>query len=230
MKDKSRDQLRSFLIGSLLGDCYASPEACQWTWGNVDRSYIEWKAAFARRHLGLPCNVCAVADSSCKDGVMYCFRAAGRKGRLRVYRKWFYPPSGRKTITRHVRHLDHPIGLVVLILDQGSCRGGLTRNHINGNTYYRKPTVRIHLNAHDAEELALFQEALRANFGLETSLQKKSKGYLDVYFNTRQTQDLWALIRPWLPDLPIVSRKFHPLIRQTTNAHLVQRPRGVELG
>ena len=90
--------------------------------------------------------------------------------------------------------------------------------------------MRIHLNAYSAEELALFQESLRANFGLETSLQKKSKGYLDVYFNTRQTQDLWALIRPWLPDLSIVSRKFHPLICQTTNAQLVQRPRGVEIG
>lgn len=229
MKDKARDQLRSFLLGSLLGDAYAAPESCQWTWGNVDRAYVEWKAAFARRHLGLPCRVRELDDASCRDGKMYCFTAAGRHGRLRVYRQWFYPGSGKKRITKHVRHLDHPIGLVILILDQGSCRGGMTTNSRNGNPYYRKPTVRIHLNAHSRAELELFQKALNENFGLETSLQRKSTGYLDVYFNTRQTQLLWSIIKDYVPDLHIARKKFHPIISQTTNAHLIQRPRGVEI-
>jgi hypothetical protein len=229
MSDKSRDMVRSFLIGSLLGDTYASGTSYQWCWGNIDRGYVEWKAGFIRKHLGLPARVNAVQGQSCRDGVIYCFSAANRKGRLRIYRNWFYDPSGRKCITRRIRHLDHPLGLVVLILDQGSCRGGVTMDHKTGNYYYRKPSIRIHLNAYSEPELIMFQAAMLENFGLDTTLQRKSKGYLDVYFNTRQTQSLWQLLQPWMPEIDFARRKFHPLINQTTNAHLVKRHRGVEI-
>jgi len=229
MSDTSRDTVRSFLIGSLLGDSSASAIAYQWHWGNIDRGYVEWKAGFVRKHLGLPARVHAVNDPSCRDGVMYCFSAASRKGRLRIYRNWFHDSNNRKCITSKIRHLDHPLGLVVLILDQGSCRGGLTVDHKTGNQYYRKPTIRIHLNAYSEPELILFQAAMLENFSLDTSLQRKSKGYHDVYFNTRHTQELWSMLQPWIPEIGIASRKFHPLISQTTNAHLVQRPRGVDI-
>lgn len=229
MSDATRDQVRSFLIGCLLGDSHANAVTCQWHWGNVDRQYVEWKAAFVRRHLGLRCNVWIQKDPSCKDGFMYCFTAASKKGRLRIYREWFHNKHGRKCITGRIRHLDHPLGLVTLILDQGSCRGGVTTDSNTGNPYYRKPTVRIHLNAHSEGELMLFQASLLENFELETTLQRKAGGHLDVYFSTKQTQRLWKILQPHLPELAIVKRKFHPLISQTTNAHLIQRDRGVRV-
>lgn len=229
MGDSTRDEIRSFLIGSLLGDSSANIGNCQWHWGNIDRQYVEWKAGYVRKNLGFRSRVREQLDPSCKDGKMYCFTAAGVKGRLRIYREWFHDKYNQKRITGKIRHLDHPIGLVVLILDQGSCRGGLTKDHKTGSDYYRKPTIRLHLNAHGESELILFQAAMLENFDLETSLQRKSNGYLDVYFGTKSTQALWRLISPYVPDLNIAKRKFDPLISQTTNAHLVRRSRGVNI-
>lgn len=229
MNDRTRDEARSFLIGSLLGDCYANGDSYQWHWGNVDRGYVEWKAALARRYLKMRCQVWEQKDDSCKDGAMWCFTAASRKGRLKVYRNWFYDRHDVKRITGRVRHLDHPLGLVILILDQGSCRGGVTQDSRMQRPYYRKPTVRLHLNAHSESELILFQASLLENFDLETTLQRKAKGHLDVYFSTRETQRLWTLIQPWVPDIGFARKKFHPLISQTTNAHLIQRNRGVKI-
>lgn len=233
IKDATHDReaVRSFLIGTLLGDCSVSKHhTYQWRWGNVDRQYVEWKSSFVRKALRMPCRVTREEDLSCTDGAMHLFSAASRKGRLRVYAEWFHDSSWTKRITRKIQHLTHPIGLVALLLDQGSCRGGLTRNHHNGNAYYRKPSVRFHLNAHSEPELMLFQGALWKNFGLESTLQRKAKGHLDVYLGTKATQEFWTQVRPYCPDLTIVQRKLHPLISQTTNAHLVQRSRGIEIG
>jgi len=160
---------------------------------------------------------------------MYKFTAAQTSGRLRIYRDWFYDKTGVKRITSKIRFLDHPLGLVALILDQGSCRGGLTKDSKTGNQYYRKPTIRISLNNHSRQELELFQEALKVNFNLESSLQKKGKGYLDVYFSTSASQQLWALIKDLVPNIPTARKKFHPFILQTTNSKLVKRSRGVDL-
>jgi hypothetical protein len=232
MTKVTRDEVRSFLIGTLLGDCYASP-TYQWQWSNTEQNYVEWKASFIRRYLGASCSVLESKDSTCANGFMYRFALCSNKGRLRIYRNWFYAKDGKKHITKRIRHFDHPLGLAVLILDQGSCRGGLTKDYKTGNTYYRKPTVRIHLNAYPEEELVLFQQALKTNFDLTTTLQKKrsgkSDGLIDVYFGTTETQKLWTLIKPWVPDLVFARKKFHPLIIQTTNAKYVQRQRGCAL-
>lgn len=229
MTKACRDEVRSFLIGSLLGDSSANGDSYQWHWGNIDRNYVEWKAGYVRTHLNMRCAVWVQNDASCRGGKMYCFTAANRKGRLKVYRNWFHDSSGKKRITKKIRFLDHPIGLAVLILDQGSCRGGLCVNSKTGDNYYRKPSVRIHLNAHGEDELELFQEAIRGNFGLTTSLQSKSNGYWDVYFSTKETQVLWEIVSPWVPRIAFATKKFHPLISQTTNAHLVRRERGVTI-
>lgn len=229
MTQACRDEVRSFLIGCLLGDTYANGDSYQWHWGNVDKGYVEWKAAYVRKNLRMKCKVWEQNDPTCRDGKMYCFAAASRKGRLKVYRNWFYLPNGKKTITSKIRFFDHPIGLAVLILDQGSCRGGLDINHKNGQYYYRKPSVRLHLNAHNEDELLLFQETLVRNFGLKTSTHRKSGGYSDLYFGTRETQKLWGLISEWVPQIGFAKKKFHPIISQTTNAHHVKRPRGVRI-
>ncbi len=227
---RSRDALRSFLIGTLLGDCHAS-SVYQWQWSNTSLDWVEWKAAYIRKRMGFSCNVHRTEDNSCKSGYMYGFTAASNKGRLRVYRNWFYDKTNVKRITKKIQHLDHPLGLTALILDQGSCRGGLDKNHKTGNFYYRKPTVRIHLNKHSLDELVLFQDALKQNFDLRTSIQIKNKvtGYPDLYFGTKATQDLWVLIKPTVPDIPFANKKFHPLISQTTNAKFVKRSRGVNI-
>jgi len=227
-RSSSRNEVRSFLIGTLLGDCHVSRVA-QWQWSNTTRDWVDWKAAFVRANLGYPCVVSEYVDHTCRNGFMYKFTAAQTSGRLRIYRDWFYDKTGVKRITSKIRFLDHPLGLVALILDQGSCRGGLTKDSKTGNQYYRKPTIRISLNNHSRQELELFQEALKVNFNLESSLQKKGKGYLDVYFSTSASQQLWALIKDLVPNIPTARKKFHPFILQTTNSKLVKRSRGVDL-
>jgi hypothetical protein len=224
----SRNELRSFLIGTLLGDCHVSPTH-QWQWRNTTKDWVEWKAAYIRANLGFSCNVHESKDLSCKSGFIYGFDACSSKGRLKVYSDWFYDKNRIKRITKKIKHFNHPIGLMVLLIDQGSCRGGLTKDHKTGNTYYRKPTARIHLNKHSLEELTLFQKALISNFGLETTLQQKNSKYLDVYFNTRSSQLLWKLIGPYVPNIQTAKRKFDPFIFQTTNANYVQHKSNVDL-
>lgn len=227
-RSDSRNEVRSFLIGTLFGDCHVT-STFQWQWSNTTRDWVEWKAAYVRANLGFPCNVSENVDLSCRNERMYKFTAAQSRGRLKIYRNWFYDKFGTKRITNKIRFLDHPIGLMALIIDQGSCRGGITRDSKTGNLYYRKPTTRIHLNKHSKQELELFQESLKVNFNLESSLQKKPGGYLDVYFGTSASQKLWALIKDLIPNIPTAKKKFHPFISQTTNSYLVQRKRGVDL-
>lgn len=229
MDSIDRNQVRSFLIGSILGDCYASPVACQWVWSNTDLDWIEWKAAFVRQALGHPCSISSTDDPSCRSGKMHRFSAAQRNGRLRVYREWFYDVHGIKRITKQVQHLNHPLGLAVLLLDQGSCRGGVAFDYKTQNEYIRKPSIRFHLNAHPERELMLFQSALKTNFGLRSSLQRKARGHIDVYLGTQATQDFWAQVRPWVPNIPIARRKLAPLFFQGANADRVRRKRGVDL-
>ena len=226
-RSDSRREVRSFLLGTLFGDCHVS-SVCQWQWSNTTRDWVEWKAAYVRANLKFPCEVSEYVDTTCRNGYMYRFTAAQSSGRLKIYRDWFYDKNGVKRITNKIRFLDHPIGLLALILDQGSCRGGLTKDNKTGNNYYRKPTIRIHLNKHSKQELELFQEALKVNFNLKSSLQKKPGGYLDVYFSTSASQQLWSLIKDLVPNIPTARKKFLPFIFQTTNSKLVQRKRGVE--
>lgn len=214
-----REAVRSFLIGTLLGDCTVKRfHTNQWCWGNTDRQYVEWKASFVRKSLEHPCRVATYADPSCKGGEMHYFTAASVKGRLKVYASWFHDSDGVKRITRKIQHLTHPMGLVALLLDQGSCRGGKTQDSRTGRIYLRSPQVRFHLNAHSEEELMLFQGMLWKNFGVDSRLHREPKGYLDVSLNRDDTQKLWTQIRPYVPHLHIVERKLHPLISQTTNA------------
>jgi hypothetical protein len=227
-RSDSRDEIRSFLIGTLLGDCHVSSTG-QWQWSNTTRDWVEWKAAFIRKNLGFSCTVHKSVDLSCKNGSMFRFAACSQTGRLKIYSNWFYDKNHVKRITKKIRHLNHPLGLLALILDQGSCKGGLTRDSRTGNMYYRKPTIRIHLNKHTKDELQLFQEAVKANFSLNSSLHQKNSKYLDVYFNTKDSQVLWSLISDLVPTIPTALKKFDPFICQTTNAKLIKRNRGVKI-
>jgi hypothetical protein len=224
------DQVRSFLIGTLLGDCYVS-KAYQWQWSNTDYDWVAWKADYVKNLLGYSCKISTVKDSTCKNGFMHGFTASSQKGRLKVYADWFYSKDRVKHISDKIRYLDHPIGILALILDQGTCRGGLTLDYTTGNTYYRKPTFRICLNNYPENELEKFQNAILSNFGLNSSLHSKGKDgrMKDVYLDTRSSQKAWSLIKDLVPDIPFAHKKFDPFISQTTNAKYIQRFRGVEI-
>jgi hypothetical protein len=181
-----RVEIRSFLIGSLLGNCSVNIKN-QWQWSEEDQNWAEWKAAFVRRTLKRACIIEEIKDPSSKTGYRYVFTACAKKGRLRVYRQWFCNHVRGKHISKKIQHFNHPTGLVILLMDLGC---------VHNNQ------VQIDLSAYSVEEAVLFQETIKENFNLDCSVKN-----LQLCFEGQQSVDLFTAIQNSIPKVEYVKKK-----------------------
>lgn len=199
---------RSMLIGFLLGDAYSRPRSKRsvefvFKHGTDQLDYLEWKAQRLNEAFG--------ENLSIKDGRNNFSLTRGR--RYRVIHKWFHK-NGRKSITDKIRFMDHPIGLAVLICDDGSIRKR-KKKHKDGSIYYLKPSITIATHCFNEGEVNILLSHIEKICGAKGYINPERRWrngkrvkYARVNFNVKNSKMLWFYVSEWIPKIASMNRKF----------------------
>lgn len=219
MKDlKNLDSVsykRSLVIGTLLGDAFSRRRD---TKRRMKAEYrivhslaqadlVEWKA----RELGRLYSREIKVHYDPSRNRAYFDLTQGR--RLRVIHDWFHR-GGKKVITGKIRFMDHPIGLSMLLCDDGSVRKR-KKTHRDGTVYYLKPSITIATHGFDrdsAERLLRHIERLCGARGYVNPERRWRAGRLAEYnrisFNSENSRKLWEYVKKWIPRVSSMMSKF----------------------
>jgi hypothetical protein len=222
MKDLSNTESvsykRSLLIGMLLGDASArrrdrkeGQRRVQFTvtHGTVQHDLVVWKANEIQRLLGV--TVCVHEyEYQGKGRATFSFTLGKR---VRVVHDWFHR-NHRKTITDKIRFMDHPIGLAMLLCDDGSIRKR-KKQHKDGSIYYLQPSITLATHCFSGDEVELLLNHLKSLYGVDGYInperrvrQGKLKEYQRVNFNSLNSKKLWDCVSPWIPQIESMLAKF----------------------
>jgi hypothetical protein len=209
---------RSLLIGMLLGDASSRRRIRKDRKLRVEfavyhshkqQDLVEWKAAEIDRLLGVHVRISHIEYSGYQK-VGFSFTSGKR---VRVIHDWFH--RGRqKVITPKIRFMDHPIGLAILLCDDGSVRKRKKR-HKDGSIYYLKPSITIatHGFSHDEVELLLIH--IQSLCGAEGYInverrvrQSRLRNYPRVNFNVANSKLFWNYVKSWIPRVDSMLTKF----------------------
>jgi hypothetical protein len=133
-----------------------------------------------------------------------------QKRRIRVIGKWFYR-DGRKIITDKIRFMDHPVGIAMLLCDNGSVKKR-KKKHKDGTIYYSAPSITIATKYFSDDDVLSLIEHIRKLCG--------AKGYIgsgnvrQVNFNAENSKLLWYYVSLWIPDVPSMTDKFAFIIER----------------
>jgi hypothetical protein len=206
---------RSLVIGTLLGDAYsrrrdshgkrkAEYYICH---GMSQADFVEWKAQEFGRLYGATIKVHYQLKYS-----RVCFYLSQRR-RLRVIHDWFHR-NNQKVITDKIRFMDHPIGLSMLLCDDGSVRKR-KKKHRDGTVYYLNPSITIATHNFDecsVEKLLNHIEHLCGASGYLNPERRWRGGQLREYnrmtFNIENSEKLWNYVAPYIPQIPSMLTKF----------------------
>lgn len=219
MKDSqnldSASYKRSLVIGTLLGDAFSrrrdSGGRMKAQYGIVhglaQADLVEWKAHELRRLYGKELKI----HYDPARNRAYFYLTQGR--RLRVIHDWFHRGS-KKVITDKIRFMDHPIGLSMLLCDDGSIRKR-KKTHRDGTVYYLKPSIMIATHGFDRdsiEKLLRHIEGLCGAQGYVNPERRWRAGKLAEYnrisFNSENSRKLWEYVKQWIPRVPSMMSKF----------------------
>ena len=208
---------RSFLIGMILGDSYVRRRAKQrstveWTVSHSERcgDLVEWKRDELVRLFKVQKPTIHVSPNG--EGLKHVFSfTAG--GRIRVVSQWF-SKEGRRRLTPKIRFMDHPVGLAMLLCDDGSVRKR-KKFHRDGSLYHLKPSFTIATHSFSLEEVRRLLDHLSSLFGVEGLVNPERrmrngerKEYYRCHFNVESSRKLWALVEPYIPQVPSMRTKF----------------------
>ncbi len=208
---------RSFLIGMILGDAYVRRRAKQkrtveWTVSHSEKcaDLVEWKRdEFVRLfEMKQP----TIHASPNGEGMKHLFSfTAG--ARINVVSRWF-SREGRRALTPKIRFMDHPVGLAMLLCDDGSVRKR-KKFHRDGSIYHLKPSFTIATHSFSLEETQRLLNHLSSTFGIEGLINPERrmrkgqrKEYSRCHFNAEASQRMWALVEPHVPNIPSMKAKF----------------------
>jgi hypothetical protein len=206
---------RSLVVGTLLGDAFSRRQD---TSSRMKASYaivhsfaqadlVEWKAAEFERlyRLSLKVHRDSVRNRA------YFYLTQGR--RLRVIHDWFHRAS-KKVVTDKIRFMDHPIGLSMLLCDDGSVLKR-KKTHRDGTIYYLKPNVTIATHGFDRDSVAKLLGHIEYLCGAQGYVNPerrwragRRREYYRVYFNSENSLRLWQYVQPWIPRVPSMMSKF----------------------
>jgi hypothetical protein len=211
---------RSLVIGTLLGDASSRKRVLKS--GKVKAEYfithslaqadlVEWKAQEFQRLYNKEIKVLYYANIN-----RACFSLTQGR-RLRVIHKWFHCDSV-KTISDKIRFMDHPIGLAMLLCDDGSI-GKRKKKHRDGTIYYLKPTVTIATHCFERESVDRLLNHIKILCGADGFINPERrlrngelKVYNRVWFNTQNSRILWEYVKHWIPKVPSMMSKFSYII------------------
>jgi LAGLIDADG DNA endonuclease family len=224
MKVQEVSYKRSLVIGMLLGDANSRKRNRP---GGVDSvcftvthsqsqsDLVEWKAARMAKCYGV--NV-KVHHRNYEYSRLSTFSfTQGR--RLRVIHDWFHRAE-RKVISEKVRFMDHPVGLAMLLCDDGSVRKR-KKQHRDGTLYFVSPSITIATHCFSREEVLLLLDHIKRTCDAEGYInpERRVRGgsevaYNRVNFNAENSKILWGYVSPWIPRIPSMMKKFEFIIER----------------
>jgi hypothetical protein len=224
MKAHTVSYKRSLIIGMLIGDAHSRYR------NKVDgklsvefsvrhsqeqKDLTEWKAEKISRHFGQSVKV---RDGKYGDFSFSRFSITRRK-RLRVIHDWFHK-NNRKIISEKIRFMDHPIGLAMLLCDDGSVRRR-KKKHKDGAIYYLAPSITLATHAFSDLEVKLLLQHIEQMSGAQgyiNSERRVRRGEKVVYFRTNFNADnskiFWDCVSAWIPRVPSMMKKFQFIIER----------------
>jgi hypothetical protein len=207
---------RSLVIGTLLGDGYSRrvdsvkgimKAEFVLAHGLGQADFIEWKAAEISRLYGKPLHV----NYSQRFNRASC--SLTQRRRLRIIHDWFHRGT-TKIVSDKIRFMDHPIGLAMLLCDDGSIRKR-KKVHQDGTLYYLNPSITIATHGFDkesVEKLLRHIENVAGATGYINPERRWRAGRLAEYnrinFNVENSAALWDYVRDWIPPVPSMMAKF----------------------
>lgn len=133
--------------------------------------------------------------------------------RLRVIHDWFHRNS-KKVITDKIRFMDHPIGLSMLLCDDGSIRKR-KKKHRDGTIYYLKPSITIATHGFDKDSVEKLLHHIDQLCGAKGYINPERRWragklmeYNRINFNSENSQKLWSYVKFWIPRVPSMMAKF----------------------
>jgi hypothetical protein len=168
---------------------------------------VEWKAAELGRLHGIQSKVhCDLVRNRA-----YFYLTQGK--RLRVIHDWFHRNS-KKVVTDKIRFMDHPIGLSMLLCDDGSIQKR-KKTHRDGTIYYLKPCVTIATHGFDEDSTTRLLCHIKHLCGAQGYINPERRWragrlaeYNRVSFNSENSRQLWEYVKQWLPRVPSMMSKF----------------------
>ncbi|MCX5692577.1 MAG: hypothetical protein NTX47_02675 [Candidatus Omnitrophica bacterium] len=212
---------RSFLIGMILGDAYTRRRAknkltVEWTISHCERytDLVEWKRDELVKLFAINKPLIHLSHNGKKGEKfkksLFSF-TAGRM--LRITSQWF-SKNNRKCITPKIRFMDHPVGLAMLLCDDGSARKR-KEFHKDGSIYYLKPSFTIATHSFSLEEVERLLSHISLVFNIDGIINPERrlrrgeiKEYYRINFNVENSIKLWNLVLPYIPQIPSINAKF----------------------
>lgn len=203
---------RSFLIGMILGDAYTRKQAkykltIEWTISHCEKcaDLVEWKRNELVRLFGISKPVIQISQNGKKGESfkksLFSFTAGKR---LRIVSQWF-KKDNRKYITPKIRFMDHPVGLAMLLCDDGTVR---KRKKI-------QPSFTIATHSFSQEEVKRLLDHISSTFGIRGIINPerrwrsgKRKEYYRIHFDIENSMKLWHLVLPYIPQISSMDTKF----------------------
>lgn len=208
---------RSFLTGMILGDAYIRRRAKHSLTVELTISHsesyadlVEWKRDELVRLFGIKKPVIHTSPNGMGRKHFFSFTTGKR---IRVISQWF-SRNGKRCITPKIRFMDHPIGLAMLLCDDGSVRKR-KKFHRDGSMYYLKPSFTIATHSFSREEVLRLLEHISSTFRINGIINPERrmregvrKEYYRCHFNAENSKKLWQLVLPYMPQIPSIIAKF----------------------
>ena len=219
--NKTVSYKRSFLIGMILGDahtrrCAKHKLTVEWFISHCEKysDLVEWKRDELVKLFGIRKPIIHIYRNGRKEErfkrSMFFFTAGKR---LRIVSSWF-KKNNRKFITPKIRFMDHPVGLAMLLCDDGSVRKR-KKIHKDGSIYYLKPCFTIATHSFSLEEVKRLLTHISSVFGVDgiVNPERRWKGgrrkeYDRINFNVENSMKLWHLVLPYIPQISSINTKF----------------------
>jgi len=212
---------RSFLIGMILGDAYTRRRTkhkltVEWTISHSEKyaDLVKWKRDELVKLFGINKPLIHISRNGKKGERFKKFLVSFTAGRmLRIVSQWF-SKSTKKYITTKIRFMDHPIGLAILLCDDGSVRKR-KKFHKDGTIYYLKPSFTIATHSFSLEEIQRLLGHISSTFGVDGIVnperrlrQGERREYCRINFNVENSMKLWKLAVPYIPQISSMNTKF----------------------
>ena len=212
---------RSFLIGMILGDAYTRKCAkhkltVEWTISHCEKyaDLVEWKRDELVELFRITKPLIRISRNGKKEETFKRYLFSFTSGaRLRIVSQWF-SKDGRKHITPKIRFMDHPVGLAMLLCDDGSVRKR-KKIHKDRSIYYLRPSITVATHSFTLEEVERLLCHISSRFGIDGIVNPERrwrrgerKEYYRINFNVENSIKLWKLVSPHMPQVSSINTKF----------------------
>ena len=166
---KMNDEIRSIIVGTLLGDGHLETQNDGRTWRlkiehtMKQRQYVQWLYEyFSDWSNSEPKEKQKVVKGKTYTNIWFQTRSHGE---FRFYGQQFYDGNGKKHVPKIISKILTPLALAVWFMDDGSSK---SRQH---------KALILNTQCFSKRELKLLSEVLLKKFDIEANLRQQKEGY-----------------------------------------------------